>query len=236
MRIAVYTLTRDRLEYTQRSFAALHQNAGIEFNHVVIDNGSRDGTAEWLKSYARGSAGIDIIPLPENVGISGGSNMALDFIRQNYPGVDVIAKYDNDAALTSPDELLTMARLVHEAPGDLGPAWLLSPRVVGINRQPSRGREVQLGGHPIGLTAIVGGLFHVCRGSVYQQYRFNPNLPKAWGQDDTFCKWFKSKGGVVGYVEDLVVEHIDSTDGQAKRFPEYFERKYQEEGERVMPL
>lgn len=52
MNIAVYTLTRDRIEYTQRSFAALRENAGCEFVHVIVDNGSEDGTVDWILKYA----------------------------------------------------------------------------------------------------------------------------------------------------------------------------------------
>ena len=56
-------------------------------------------------------------------------------------------------------------------------------------------------------------------------------LPKAWGQDDHFCNWTKSKGCKVGYIEGLIVNHFETTDGQARRFPEYFERKFKEEKE-----
>jgi len=36
-------------------------------------------------------------------------------------------------------------------------------------------------------------------------------------------------GGQMGYIEDLIVEHMDSTEGQKKKYPKYFKRKYGEE-------
>ena len=48
MRVAVLSLTRDRLVYTRHCFAKLHEFAGCEFDHYVLDQGSKDGTDEWL--------------------------------------------------------------------------------------------------------------------------------------------------------------------------------------------
>ena len=44
MKFAVLTLTRDRLEYTQHCFETLRQNAGCDYDHYVLDQGSEDGT------------------------------------------------------------------------------------------------------------------------------------------------------------------------------------------------
>jgi len=52
MKIAIYTLTRDRLQYTQDCFSSLWQNAGMPFDHYIVDNGSEDGTVEWLMQEA----------------------------------------------------------------------------------------------------------------------------------------------------------------------------------------
>jgi GT2 family glycosyltransferase len=75
MKIAIYTLTRDRIEYTKKCFQSLQENAGYSYDHYIIDNGSKDGTADWLKegNYTK------VIYNPENVGISNGSNQALRF-------------------------------------------------------------------------------------------------------------------------------------------------------------
>lgn len=229
MKIAIYTLTRDRLEYTQRSFESLRQKAGeaVFYQHFVVDNGSQDGTAEWLLQ-APVLAGVKF--LPENVGISAASNMALEMIFKADPGVDLVIKMDNDCLVQSENLLGQVVEIYQDCRDrSFGSKFVLSPKVNGIVRQPNRGRETQLAGRRIGLTAIVGGLFHIVPAFVYKQYRYPAELAYAHGQDDHFCGWVKRRGGEVGYIEGLEVEHMDGTDAQAKKYPAYFERKWREE-------
>jgi len=224
MRIALYTLTRDRLEYTQKCFQTLWDKSGVPFDHYVLDNGSQDGTPKWLTDNSDKFKWIQ--RMPENVGISKGSNICLDAIFLN--DYDLVIKIDNDCEIVS-ENILGQIVEIYSSMGEFSPKYVLSPRVEGINRQPTRGRYDQIGGRNIGLTAIVGGLFHVVPAELYKKYRYPIHLPKAHGQDDTFCKWVKDNGGQVGYVEDLIVNHFETTNGQAQRFPSYFERKWKEE-------
>ena len=98
IKVAIYTLTRDRLEYTKHSFETLKKQAWYDYDHFIIDNGSTDGTQQWLKDNK--SEFKKVILLPENVGISKGSNMALDiiFATDKY---DLIVKMDNDCEVVS---------------------------------------------------------------------------------------------------------------------------------------
>jgi len=232
MKVAIYTLTRDRLEYTKHCFSVLREKAGYPFDHFVVDNGSEDGTAEWLAKNAKDFEAIT--RFSENKGISEGSNQALRMIAfkeencgQKY---DLIIKMDNDCEVVTQDILQKIVR-IYETVIDFEniPKYILSPRVQGINNQPSRVRMDTILGHAIGLTAIVGGLFHVVPRGVYKQYTYPLNTPKARGQDDDFCAWARKEGHEVGYIEDLIVNHYETTNGQAQRFPKYFERKRQEE-------
>lgn len=239
--IAVYTLTRDRLPYTKVCFDSLIRNAGCKFHHFVFDNGSSDQTQLWLQQEYKP---FKLMAVQQNLGISKASNACLDAIFKELPDVDVIAKIDNDCNIESPDLLAEMASLV-KPEGGFAPKYVLSPHVKGITRQPERGRMINLVGnantkepmYEVGLTAIVGGLCHFVPAEVYRQYRYpisgdaveGKPITYAWGQDDHFCEWFKKRGGNVGYVESLFVEHFETTDGQCKRFPEYFKRKWEEE-------
>ena len=232
MRIAIYSLTRDRLAYTQACFASLHENAGMPFDHYVFDNGSTDGTVQWLEDEVNNWSNDDIrlcvSMLPFNAGISKASNSLLhDILHGDY---SLIIKADNDAFVRTPNILPQICEVAQAA----GENWILSPRVSGLNKQPVRHRTVQIAGHPVGVTPIVGGLFHVVPAAVYRRYMdaggYPENLPLAKGQDDHLCHWFKTtQRGQCGYIEDLEVEHYESTDGQAQRYPEYFKRKWKEE-------
>lgn len=221
MRVAIYTLTRDRLDYTKRSFESLWDKAGYPFDHYVIDNGSEDGTRTWLEEHFGRFTHVEF--LSENLGISAGSNLALDAMKlQKY---DLIAKMDNDCEVLSNNLVLHMVELF----GGTSRKLLVSPAVKGINRQPKRAYTISAGGFEIGRTGIVGGLCHWMRGELYQQYRYPLDLPKAWGQDDALCHWAYCQSIDIGYVESLQVAHMDGTDNQALKYPDYFTRKWQEE-------
>lgn len=231
MRVAVYSLTRDRLEYTKHCFKTLQEKAGFDYDHFIYDNGSDDGTAEWLR--ANKSNFKRVIYSAVNKGISVASNEILDdiFLTEKSNGIryDLIIKFDNDCEVIS-ENIIGQIVEIYQSLEDFSPAYVLSPRVEGINNQPSRGRFVQIAGRRVGLTSIVGGLFHVVQRRVYKNYRYNTELPKAWGQDDEFCHFVKRRGGEVGYIEGLIVNHYKGTDGQAVDYPAYFERKRLEEG------
>jgi glycosyltransferase involved in cell wall biosynthesis len=227
--IAVYSLTRDRFQFTEECFCSLWNEAGIDFDHFVVDNGSQDGTQGWLLGHAAAGTLKAAILNETNKGISYGSNQALDRIFSEPIQYDLICKVDNDCLVKTPDIL----RKIHDLYRDClcGPIpYITSPRVEGINRQPSRGRTEYRGEYGIGLTAIVGGLFHVVPRDAYKNFRYDQTLPLAKYQDDQFCNYVKTVlHGQVGYIEELVVEHYLTTNGQAALLPEYFARKYKEE-------
>ena len=222
MKVAFYTLTRDRLDYSKHCLSLLRRKAGICYDHYVVDNGSTDGTREWLLKNELGFRQVFLAP--ENMGISSASNLALDMIWRSCVDYSLIVKMDNDCEIVS-DNIMRSIASVFEAKQNI----VLSPYVEGINRQPHRGSYEEVAGMKIGYTAIVGGLFHVVPSVLYRDYKYPEDLPKAWGQDDHFCAWVKSKGCDVGYAEDLRVNHFETTNGQCKKYPEYFNRKWKEE-------
>lgn len=226
--IAAYTLTRERLQYSKDCAASLREKSGHEFHHYVVDNGSKDGTPGWLVNEYRPHW---LCLLDENKGISVASNLALRAILSAPVQPDVILKCDNDAMVITPGILAEFARIYSECKE--AERWVLSPRVEGINKQPRRVRQHTLAGHEIGVTAIVGGLFHVVPAPIYREFMaaggYDETLPKAWGQDDFFCDWLARNGYAKGYVEDLVVEHYHGTTKQCEEMPWYFERKWKEE-------
>ena len=226
MNVAVYTLTRDRLDYTKHCFETLQNKAGMEFAHFVVDNGSVDGTQEWLKDvYQNTYQNVHLIFNDENRGISVGSNQALDAIGVNY---DLIIKMDNDCEVEY-NNIIKRIVSVYESMPMLSGQYMLSPRVEGIINQPKRHRDIMIDNVHIGIAGIVGGLFHCLPSHTYKQFRYDESLPKAQGQDQQICGWVRDNGGEVGYMEPIVVKHYETTDGQCARYPEYFERKWEEE-------
>lgn len=224
LKIAIYTKTRDRLEYTQRSFKSLKANAGYPYDHYVLDNGSTDGTAEWLKANEKDFK--KVIYFPENKGISIANNTLLGHIAENR--YDLLISFDNDCEVVSSDILKQIVE-VYESIPPFYLKFMLSPKVEGLNFQPQRIDKTEIADHLIGITYIVGGIFQICPAECLKNYLFPEELAKAKGQDEDINAWFHRLGGITGYIEDLVVMHMDSTEGQKKKYPKYFQRKYKEE-------
>lgn len=235
MHIAVYTITRERLEYTQRTFESLEKNAGLEYDHLVIDNGSQDGTVDWLRSsgYDELLVSHKLVSLPENVGISRASNMARSLLLEDGR-YDLIVKIDNDCDIKSPGILASFASIyAGNANGVDFSRFVLGPAVLGLSNPLRLGNPLVWGRFTLHQRAVIGGIFRVVPAAVYAAYPDYPEtLPKAWGQDDDICEWLRMNGFPKYQVDNLVVEHMDTTTGQAAKYPEYFERKWKEEKER----
>jgi glycosyltransferase involved in cell wall biosynthesis len=227
VKVAAFSLTRDRFYYTQHCFKTFREKAGYPVDHYIVDNGSQDGTVDWLLENEKLFTHIQWNF--SNLGLCAGNNQALDMIRKSGIQYDLIFKFDNDAEVISDNIVAEMVDLYKQATKPM----LLSPRVTGISRQPRRSYTETTYSHPIGVTNHIGGLFSWCNADLYLQYTYPDNLPLASGDDSAFAYWVYQKRYIVGYVEDLIVNHYEGTEGQNLRYPQYFERKWKEEKEIV---
>ena len=213
--LAVLTLTRDRLDYTRHCFEKLHEHAGIEFDHYVLDQGSEDGTQGWLADYSPACLVLE----PENVGINRGMNTLVEKAWE-LDDYDVIIKFDNDCELVQPNTLRDIAQLVLEG------GCFLSPRILGLRNPPQPTRELRIGDEVILDIPQIGGIFTAVPGWVYHEFRYDDS--KMLYDDVDICWWWRSKGGTCGYVKRLEAWHYETTDGQHARYPEYFQRRISE--------
>lgn len=215
MNIAVISLTRDRLLYSQTCFASLRENAGCSFDHYVLDQGSTDGSREWLLEEFKTDRIAKLMLLPENIGINRGVNAVLDELDGDY---DVVVKIDNDCEITQPFTLADVAQLV-----DDGYA-ILSPRILGLNNPPQPFDEFEINGQRIQQLTHVGGIFLAAPGWIYNTFRHREDAALYGSDDGDVCVWFRRNGGRVGYVKAITANHYETTSGQHARYPEYFAR------------
>lgn len=232
--IYIITLTRDRLQYTQDCLTQLHRMAGEPFYHLVIDNGSKDGTAEWLRNkYQHQHPNIQVVWLPENVGISKAMNLGRDILRHHeLKAHDLVIKVDSDCYVKS-SGILTIVQDVYNKSETQ--ELFLSPNVLGLRNKVYRHSIGYCAGYNVGWTHIIGGIFQPWRASLFLSWRDNEQLPKAWGQDDMLAAFGSKNGWLFGYLEDYEVEHYKGTDQQWADYPDYFKRKLVEEGDRQFP-
>lgn len=220
--IAVLSVTRDRLAYTKHCFGVLKELAGCPYDHYVFDNGSKDGTQEWLHDNAGRFAWT--ILNDENIGVS----RAMNALLEEASGYDVYVKFDNDLELTVGGTLKVAAQLVHDHP-----KWILSPKIEGLDSPPGTSQIIDLDGNRVGVLGQIGGIFMAVPGWVFNDgYRYDEGNP-VWGMDDvTLGAWFKGKGGSLGYLMDMPANHYKTTRGQwaDEEQTAYYERKEREFG------
>jgi len=151
MKIVVLTITCNRLDLTKRYLSELKRFAGMKFSHVIVDNGSDDGTVEYLTKL-----GYEIISLRENIGIHDAMLVGIDYVIKKY-NPDVIVKFDNDCKILSENILLRIANFYNAG----CKSRILAPLDIRIlpQQQPRVFKEVTERNERLRYSEHVGGIF-----------------------------------------------------------------------------
>lgn len=90
MKLSIITLTHNKLEYTKKYIESLYKYTK-DFELIIVDNGSNDGTVEYLKTLT----GAKLILNEENLGFSKGNNQAIKIVEGEF-----VAFLNNDILLS----------------------------------------------------------------------------------------------------------------------------------------
>ena len=77
LRTTVVIPNYNGLDYLKACLQSLKAQTARNFTTLIIDNGSTDGSAKWLRAYEKQEARIRVILLPENTGFSGAVNLGI---------------------------------------------------------------------------------------------------------------------------------------------------------------
>lgn len=92
--------TYNRLEFTKRTLSSFWGTTTGPYRLIIVDNGSTDGTKEWLEEMVEGnSAVIHLHFNKENKGIAMGRNQGLLLANKHGPDDEFLATIDNDVEL-----------------------------------------------------------------------------------------------------------------------------------------
>jgi len=204
-RVAVFTLTKNRLYFVQKSFRALQRWTGLPYDHFVLDQGSVDGTAEWLVDEYREKRLAYLRLEPQNVGISRGSNHLLDVIlADDY--YSWIAKFDSDIVVESPQWIERMAQRWL-------PKHVLSPRILELVQHPGGAPRIQHDlNRRLGYVKHLGGAVNLAPIDAWKDFgRWVIPAPAHGFQDAEFSQRLLDKGWKLAHVEDLLMTHLGNT-------------------------
>lgn len=210
LKLAVYTLTRDRLDYTKRFLDQL-VCAGYDFDHFIYDNGSTDGTDEFLTGYQSKWKYLS----PVNKGLWHGIKEITE-ATNCFEGYDLVLKLDNDMEFPQDGWLRELLLAYLRSDFDI-----ISPFVEGICGEAGGPQRITSG--DISQTAHVGGACMLSRPDLYKK-EIPLDRAKARGFDTWFCE--RQKCGV---AEHIHVKH--DTLSQEREKPDYYARKIKESKE-----
>lgn len=232
LRVAIYTLTMNRFEYTKQMFVSLNKLAGYPFDWFVIDQGSKDGTADWIKVKTR-----DNVPgerngwlekfkyrlYQENVGLAKGWNNIVEFIKSEGE-YDIIVKVDNDCQILTEGFLKAMIDLYER-----NRKIILSPYIEGLEGSPGGVLRQRASGESpymfindrvLGIVPHIGGIVYATPIELWKSYKFDELYEG--NKDYLLSQYARSQGYNLFYMEEYRAWHIDGTVGQHKKYPKYF--------------
>jgi len=225
-KVAIFSLTYDRLEYTKKSFKSLEETAGYTFDHYVVDNGSTDGTQEWLMEQYKKKRIKQLMLNPKNVGISKASNQALEMIK-HHVGYECVVKWDNDCIGLTKGWLAKMVDIWKS-----NRRIALSCYVQGLVDNPGGAVRVGYGtlkGELVGVTKHLGGICHFVDIHAYDDFQWDEHSFLHGIQDMEMSQHLLFHGWSQGYLENYYVSHgPKGTVAQKKDYGEYFERRVHE--------
>lgn len=224
-KVAIFSLTYDRLDYSKKCFDSLYRTAGYEFVHFVYDNSVEPDTFQWFGTWEHPGSWCTsnhITHQGENVGISIASNYCLDWIKETDK-FDIIVKADNDCLFLSDGWLAKMVDLWNR-----NHRMAYSCYIQGLRDNPGGAPRIDygtIGDELIGITKHLGGICHFVDAHGYDYFRWDESEALHGIQDMELSVHLLKEGYRMGYLESYFAEHYEGTAGQEARYPEYFNRR-----------
>lgn len=192
MKVAAVTITYDRLELTKRTVESFYCKTKVDF-HLFVDNGSIDGTVEWLEDYNR-------INLEKNYGIAFAFREAVRTLK----GYDFILKLDNDIE-TVTDDILDKMLYFYKNNDD---KYCVSPQDLNLDPAfaPAILSKELVNGYICHFTTHTGGAFQLIPYAICEKLCNDYRHLKAG--DYMIGKFYNRFGYKPTYLMDLQMKHI----------------------------
>jgi len=199
-KVLIITITRNRLETTKKFIKELREKAGYDFKQIVVDNGSKDGTVEWLKEN-----GFEVVENKENVGIIKAWVQGVNYARSQGFDADYIGKFDDDCKIETENILASMMSFFLENGDD----YVIAPMDLNIlpDYVPAKVRdEEKLGSFDVRITTHTGGMFTLMSKAVYDLMA-NQNDGQGIDKDINRGGFWRQNGIFSVYLKKLKTYH-----------------------------
>jgi GT2 family glycosyltransferase/glycosyltransferase involved in cell wall biosynthesis len=210
---SVVVLCYNNLEFTKACLHSIERHTRyLDWELVVVDNASSDGTADWLREWARERPDVVLVLNDQNLGFAGGNNVGMAAARG-----DVLVLLNNDTYVTD-GWLYGLVRHLREDPslGLVGPVTNNIGNEAKVDLEYDSMQEMGDAAwrytsarfRQLLRTPTVAFFCVAIRRAVYEEVG---GLDEAFGvgffEDDDYCRRVAAAGYGIAIAEDVFVHH-----------------------------
>ncbi len=221
--VSIIMLLWNQLDYTKKCLESLEQNTWEKYELILVDNGSTDGTKEFIHQFASTRENVRVISNSSNKGFGGGNNQGLSIAAGEY-----ILFLNNDVILT-PGWLTYLVDGLRNNPGLglIGPVtnYISGPQCIPVSYGEdfqklssfSTGIHHQFKNalHPV--AKLVGYCLLTRKAVIDQIGGFDPLFEVGDYEDDDLCLRAGCMGWGAAIARDVFIHHFGSRTYSDKR-------------------
>ncbi|MGC8889892.1 MAG: methyltransferase domain-containing protein [bacterium] len=210
---SIIILTLNNLEYTKKCIESIRKYTPEPYELIVVDNGSKDGTVEYLENQPD----IKLVKNPTNVGFAMGNNMGMKLAKGDY-----VVILNNDTIVTQ--GWLTRFIACAESDPSVGIVGPRSNYVAGAQliKNVSYGNDIDAmqefarkwslenSGKYDETVRVIGFCMLVKREVIEKIGGFDPLYESGNFEDDDFCIRAIRAGFKIKIAHDVFIHHYGS--------------------------